>query len=155
MNKDTLLQVLIPLLAAAAVVLGIQVTTPELTEIVGGIVVVAGSIYAVWQRNGRVAAEVKTNQVINFYDPESEVTVPPVALPARSYLMNEETKNWVLTGHDALNQMSLLQQIAANESSGKLHYFISFSDRGGGFYEIEYGLMRGSGVGVPPKPDEE
>jgi len=29
------------------------------------------------------------------------------------------------------------------------NYYLAFKDRGGGFYEIEYGLMKGSGVGEP------
>ena len=63
--------------------------------------------------------------------------------------MNEETKNWVLEGHDGLNQASLLDQIEAAEVQKLTHYFLTFRDRGGGFYEIEYGLMKGSGVGEP------
>jgi len=28
---------------------------------------------------------------------------------------------------------------------------VTFQDRGGGFYEIEYGLVKGSGIGKPEK----
>ena len=77
------------------------------------------------------------------------VTTPPASVSARSWKMNKETKNWVLEGHDGLNQASLLDQIEAAEVQKLTHYFLTFRDRGGGFYEIEYGLMKGSGVGEP------
>jgi hypothetical protein len=43
----------------------------------------------------------------------------------------------------------VLDQIEAAEVQKLLHYYLTFQDRGGGFYEIEYGLMKGSGVGEP------
>jgi len=63
--------------------------------------------------------------------------------------MDEETKRWVLAGHDASNQAKLLKQIESAEGQQLSHYYLTFEDRGGGFYEIEYGLMKGSGVGKP------
>jgi hypothetical protein len=51
--------------------------------------------------------------------------------------------------HYALNQASLLDQIEAAEVQKLTHYSLTFDDRGGGFYEIEYGLMKGSGVVEP------
>ena len=59
--------------------------------------------------------------------------------------MSDETRRWVLTGHDATNQASLLRQVEDAEKEKLTHYYLSYQDRGGGFYEIEYGLMKGSG----------
>jgi hypothetical protein len=59
--------------------------------------------------------------------------------------MNEETKNWVIQGYDGPNQAGLLDQIDAAEVQKLTHYYLTW----GGFYEIEYGLMKGSGVGEP------
>jgi hypothetical protein len=53
-------------------------------------------------------------QVVAFFDPKDEtVTTPPENVPARSWKMNDETKRWVLAGHDALNQAGLTKQIEA------------------------------------------
>ncbi len=61
--------------------------------------------------------------------------------------MSDETRRWVLVGHDLTNQATLLRQI---EEKRLTHYYLTYQDRGGGFYEIEYGLMKGSGID-PPK----
>jgi hypothetical protein len=63
--------------------------------------------------------------------------------------MSDETRRWVLIGHDATNQASLLRQIEDAEKEKLTHYYLSYQDRGGGFYEIEYGLMKGSGGEKP------
>jgi hypothetical protein len=63
--------------------------------------------------------------------------------------MNKDTKRWVLSGNDAQNQAGLLDKIDAAEVQKLLHYELTFQDGGGGFYEIEYGLKKGSGVGKP------
>jgi hypothetical protein len=65
--------------------------------------------------------------------------------------MSDETKRWVLSGHDPLNQAGLLRQIGEAEEEKRAHYYLSFQDRGGGYYEIEYGLVKGSGTGKPEK----
>jgi len=63
--------------------------------------------------------------------------------------MSDETRKWVLVGHDVTNQATLLRQIEEAEKEKSMHYYLSYQDWGGGFYEIEYGLMKGSGVEKP------
>ena len=122
----------------------------DLIQIFEMLVAIVMAIIAYWQRHQMIGAKNETEQVIAFFDPkEDSVTVPPVSVPARSWKMEDETKRWVMAGHDASNQAKLLKEIKNAEGQQLSHYYLTFEDRGGGFYEIEYGLMKGSGVGKP------
>ncbi|OPY43620.1 MAG: hypothetical protein A4E42_01266 [Methanoregulaceae archaeon PtaU1.Bin222] len=123
---------------------------PELIQIFELLVALAATIMAYWQRRQKVDAKNETRQVVAFFDPKDEsVTTPPGTVPTRSWKMSDETRRWVLVGHDAPNQASLLRQIEDAEKEKLTHYYLTYQDRGGGFYEIEYGLMKGSGVEKP------
>jgi len=114
------------------------------------IVALVAALVAYWQRTQKIEAKDETRQVVAFFDPKDEtVTTPPGAVPARSWKMSDETRRWVLAGHDATNQAVLLRQIEEAEEKRQMHYYLSYLDRGGGYYEIEYGLMKGSGSGKP------
>jgi len=73
------------------------------------------------------------------------VTIPPDAVPSRSWKMSEETKRWVTIGYNAEEQASLLRQIANAEDEKKMQYFISIPTA---YYEIKYGLVKGGGKGA-------
>ena len=144
---------------------------PEVIQIVEMLVAIVAAIIAYWQHRQKITAEETAEEafagmniaetqlsmveaekadVVAFFDPGNErVTVPPPDIPARSWKMNEETRRWVIAGHDPVNQGDLLRQIDTAEGQQLPHYYLTFSDRGGGFYEIEYGLMKGSGAGKP------
>ena len=123
---------------------------PQIVQIIEMIVALVAAIAAYWQRTKKIDAENETQQVVAFFDPKDDtVTTPPEAVPARSWKMDDATKAWVLVGHNALNQVGLLNQIDEAEGKRLMHYYLTFQDRGGGFYEIEYGLMKGSGIGQP------
>jgi len=123
---------------------------PELIQIFELLVALAAALVAYWQRTQKVEAKNETQQVVAFFDPTDEtVTAPPDAVPARSWKMNDETRRWVLIGHDAMNQACLLRQVEDAEKERLMHYYLTYQDRGSGFYEIEYGLMKGSGSGKP------
>ena len=123
---------------------------PQIVQIIEMIVALVAAIAAYWQRTKKIDAENETQQVVAFFDPKDDtVTTPPEAVPSRSWKMDDATKAWVLVGHDALNQVGLLNQIEEAEGRRLTHYYLTFQDRGGGFYEIEYGLMKGSGIGQP------
>jgi len=108
------------------------------------------AIVAYWQRQQKIKAKNETQQMISSFDPkEHSVTTPPVSVPAQSWKREEETTHGVLAGHDASNQATLLRQIKDAEGQQLSHYYPTFEHRGEGFYEIEYGLMKGSGVGKP------
>lgn len=122
----------------------------DLIQILEALIAIAIALVAYWQRHQTLEAQNTTRQVIAFYDPEDDsVTTPPAPVPARSWTMHDGTRSWVISGHDAANRRELLRQIETAESQQLLRYFLMFHDRGGGFYAIEYGLMKGSGTGVP------
>ena len=56
--------------------------------------------------------------------------------------MDDATKQWLCTGHPPYEQASLLQQVADAEAQQNTSYVVSVPS---GYYEIEYGLIRGSG----------
>jgi hypothetical protein len=125
---------------------------PQLVQIGEMAIALAMAIIAYWQNRQKNRAENEARQVAAFFDPKDEtVTVPPPSVPARSWTMGEETRRWVLAGHDAQNQAGLLRQIGEAEEKRLSHYYLTFQDRGGGYYEIEYGLIKGSGVGKAEK----
>ena len=122
----------------------------QLVQIIEMFVALVAALVAYWQRTQTIEAKNETRQVVSFFDPQDErVTTPPGAVPARSWKMSDETRKWVLAGHDAMNQATLLRQIEEAEEKRQTHYYLTYQDRGGGFYEIEYGLMKGSGSGKP------
>ena len=122
----------------------------QIVQIIEMIVALVAAIVAYWQRTKKIDAENQTQQVVAFFDPKDDtVTTPPVVVPPRTWKMDDATKSWVLVGHDALNQVGLLNQIEEAEVNQLTHYYLTYQDRGGGFYEIEYGLMKGSGIGKP------
>jgi len=124
----------------------------ELAGICELLVAFVAALVAYWQRREAVGARATTREVISFFDPGDEtVTLPPDPVPARSWRMSDETRRWILAGHDGTNQASLLRQIGEAEAQRMVHYTLSFQDRGGGYYEIEYGLLKGSGADEGPR----
>lgn len=122
----------------------------QIVQIIEMIVALVAAIVAYWQRTKKIDAQNQTQQVVAFFDPKDDTVItPPGVVPARSWKMEDATKSWVLVGHDALNQVGLLNQIEEAEVNQLTHYYLTYQDRGGGFYEIEYGLMKGSGIGKP------
>ena len=119
----------------------------QIVQIIEMIVALVAAIVAYWQRTKKIDAENRTREVVGFFDPKDDtVTTPPIIVPSRSWKMDDATKSWVLAGHDSLNQVALLNQIEDAEVNEITHYYLTFQDRGGGYYEIEYGLMKGSGT---------
>jgi hypothetical protein len=122
----------------------------DLVQILELLAAIVAAIIAYWQHHQKTWAEKRTGEVIAFFDPKDDtVTTPPAAVPSRSWKMNSETRQWVIAGHDPATQGDLLRQIDAAEGQQLPRYYLTFADRGGGFYEIEYGLMKGSGIGKP------
>jgi len=99
----------------------------ELIQIFELLVALAAAVMAYWQRRQKVEAKNETRQVVAFFDPTDEtVTAPPEVVPARPWKMSDETRRWVLTGHDATNQASLLRQIEEAEDKRLTHYYLTY-----------------------------
>jgi hypothetical protein len=56
--------------------------------------------------------------------------------------MTEDTKRWLTSDHSAIEQESLLRQVAEAEAKRLGTYAITVPSA---WYDIEYGLIKGSG----------
>ena len=109
---------------------------PALTEIIEMEIALVMAVIAFWKHRQK-------QEVVAFFDPkDAGVTSPPASVPSRSWKMDDATKQWLCAGHPAEEQASLLRQVADAEALEKTAYFISVPS---GYYEIEYGLIKGSG----------
>jgi hypothetical protein len=96
------------------------------------------AVIAFWQNRQK-------GEVVAFFDPKDQsVVTPPSSVPSRSWKMDDTTKTWLCAGHLPEEQASLLRQVADAEAKEKSSYFMSVPS---GWYEIEYGLIKGSGKG--------
>jgi hypothetical protein len=92
------------------------------------------AVIAYWQNRQK-------GQVVAFFDPANDsVTTAPSSVPSRSWKMDDEKR--LCAGRSPEEQASLLQQVADAEVLEKSSYIISVPS---GYYEIEYGLIKGSG----------
>jgi DUF438 domain-containing protein len=107
-----------------------------LTQIIEMAIALVMAVTAFWQHRQK-------QEVVAFFDPkDTGVTAPPASVPSRSWTMDDATRQWLCTGHLPEEQVSLLQQVADAEAQQKTSYVISVPS---GSYEIEYGLIKGSG----------
>ena len=63
--------------------------------------------------------------------------------------MSDDTKHWLTFDHDQATQDLLLAQVAAHEEAGDFSYVINYPL---GYYEIENGMIKGSGKYTGAKP---
>jgi hypothetical protein len=83
---------------------------PQIVQIIEMIVALVAAIAAYWQRTQKIEAENETRQVVAFFDPKDDsVTVPPEAVPARSWKMDDETRRWVMACRNAMNLAALFR----------------------------------------------
>jgi hypothetical protein len=107
-----------------------------LIEIIEMAIALLMAVVAFWKHRQK-------KEVVAFFDPrDSGVTTPPASVPSRSWKMDDATKQWLCAGHTPDEQASLLRQVAGAEAQQKTSYFISVPS---GYYEIEFGLIKGSG----------
>jgi hypothetical protein len=95
------------------------------------------------QHNKALQANITTSQVLGYFDPtDDSVTAAPEVVPGRSYKMTDSTKRWLTFDHSPVEQESLLRQVAEAESERRDTYTITVPSA---WYDIEYGLVKGSG----------
>ena len=88
--------------------------------------------------------KVKKDNAIAAFDVTSTQSSDPVivaSLPERTWKMNDSTKRWLTFDATPENKAKILAQIEAAENQHKVEYQIVFD---GGYYNIEYGLLKGS-----------
>jgi hypothetical protein len=119
----------------------------EIINIIEVVVTLIAVLIAFVQHRRTQTAEYTTDQVVRYFDPADDtVTTAPDSLPGRSWKMDDGTKRWLTFDHPAVEQESLLRQVAEAEEKKKDTYTVSVPS---GWYEIEYGLIRSSGKTVP------
>jgi hypothetical protein len=115
----------------------------EIITIIEMALTIFAAFIAWLQHRNALSAERRTDQVVRYFDPADEtVTAAPDTLPGRSWKMDEGTKRWLTFDHPAVEQESLLRQVAEAEEKKEGTYTITVPS---GWYEIEYGLIKGSG----------
>lgn len=98
------------------------------------------------QHRKALQANTTTDQVLGYFDPaDDSVTIAPESVPGRSWKMTDSTKRWLTFDHSPVEQEQLLRQVAEAESKRLDTYTITVPSA---WYEIEYGLVRGSGKTV-------
>jgi hypothetical protein len=88
--------------------------------------------------------KVKKDNAIAAYDVTSTQSSDPAivaSLPERTWKMSDSTKRWLTFDATEANKATILTQIEAAENEHKVEYQIVFD---GGYYNIEYGLLKGS-----------
>ena len=87
-----------------------------------------------------VYAQGQTQEVQDFFDPDSPVTTPPSGTPTRSYVMRDSVRAFLICGESASDQAVMLDQVNRAEAAGEIRYVVKYSK---GYYEIEYGQITG------------
>ena len=118
--------------------------TPDLTNIVEAIIAIILAIVAYYQNQKKNEA---VAQVAALTPGTVESKTPAVvnSLPERSWKMNDATRRWLTFDATPSNKIKIEQQIDAAELEHLTTYQIQFE---GGYYNIEYGLLKG-GAGNP------
>lgn len=126
--------------------------SPELmTQLITAIIALITTIVAILKTRQVAAVTAEKTGVVQqvaAYIPGSEQSKDPEiidTLPRRSWKMSDSTKRWLTFDASPENKASILQQIEVAETERLVSYQIRFD---GGYYEIEYGLLKG-GAGNP------
>jgi hypothetical protein len=116
---------------------------PEITQIIEIALTLFAALIA-WMQHRKVqTVTLEKEQIIKYFDQTDEtVTQAPPEVQGRSWKMTEDTKRWLTFDHSAIEQESLLRQVAEAEFQRLGIYTISVPNA---WYDIEYGLIKGSG----------
>ena len=126
----------------------LTIDEPAIRAILEALIALALAIYAWWQRQQAVTAKQDLVDTVSAFTPGTPEAKDPAIiakLPERSWKMDSATLDWCLFDATPDNKALILQQINAAEAQRLTHYQVRFQ---GGFYEIEYGLLKG-GAGNP------
>lgn len=117
------------------------VDTTNVESIIAFIITLIAALYA-WYQNRQ-----KT-ETINAFIPGTEESQTPTTiskLPDRTWKMSDSTKRWLTFDATPENKIAILNAVEEAENQKLTHYTIGYE---GGYYEIEYGLLKG-GSGNP------
>ena len=118
----------------------------EITSIIEIALTLFAAVIAWLQHRKATTATATADEIVRYFDPADEtVTEAPTEIPGRTWKMTDSTKRWLTFDHPPAEQESLLRQVAEAESKRLATYTISVPC---GWYDIEYGLIKGSGKTV-------
>jgi hypothetical protein len=114
-----------------------MLTAEEINTLIAAIVAIIGVLVA-WfktkEKNTAIAA-------LTPGTVESKTPAVIATLPERSWKMSPATLRWLTFDATPENKKTIEDQITAAEGQQLTSYQIHFN---GGYYDIEYGLLRGS-----------
>ncbi len=153
MNKDEIILLIVPLAVGICAAAGIDIRADEVTAIITGITAAAITAYGIWQRNTRKKSDVElqattsikdvlAGQVAALSTPDAATPEVISTLPGHSWKMDNITRAWIKQSETPADQALVDVQINAAEAQHLVKYKITTSR---GYYDIEYGLMKGSG----------
>lgn len=114
------------------------VDTGNMDSIVAFLVAVIMTIIA-WYKNRQ------TNTIKEAYTAGTNASVTPTViatLPERSWKMSESTLRWITFDATPENKAIIVKAVQDAEAAMLTHYTIGYN---GGYYEIDYGLLKGGG----------
>ena len=94
---------------------------------------ILAAIYALYQRY-------QNKQVIDYFTPDTNVTVAPKQVPKRSFMMSDSVRDFLTGGESLEDQEYMSRQIDDAENAGLEKYRVYFSK---GYYVIEWGQISG------------
>lgn len=121
---------------------------PTVQAIITALVALVMAIIAWWQKQTADQAKATLATTAAAYTPGTpEASNPAIVakLPDRSWKMDAQTLDWCLFDATPDNKQLIISQINAAEAQHLTSYQVRFQ---GGFYIIEYGLLKG-GAGNP------
>jgi hypothetical protein len=112
---------------------------PTLQQIATFAIAVIAAIVAYWQNRKKEAiVKIMTDpKALPYEDTISLLN----GLPARSYLMSDDTRQWILSSESKEDQDLIEKQVRNAEACKLLSYQVVYSQGG---YQIEYGLIKSS-----------
>lgn len=126
----------------------VTIDEPTIQAVVEALIALLLAVYAWYkhQQAGAAQAAIKaTEAAYTPGTPESQDPAVVVTLPVRSWKMDPATLEWCTFDATPENKATIIAQIKEAEDQHLTQYQIHFN---GGYYIIEYGLLKG-GAGNP------
>lgn len=112
---------------------------PVVVELISVLVTLIAAVVAYIQNQQK-------KEVLKFYDqtvPDAQITVATVGeIPRHTFVMNADTKKFLLAGCTEQEKAQILDQIKEAEDKNLREYYIHYGE--GGMYHIAFGALLAS-----------
>jgi hypothetical protein len=126
----------------------VTIDEPTIQAVLQALIALILALVAWWQHRTATTATAAAATTIAAFTPGTVQSKDPVvvaSLPARTWTMDAATLDWLIFDATPENKALIIQQINDAENQKLTSYQIRYA---GGFYQIEYGLLKG-GAGNP------